>query len=136
MTTEVWFAVFATWLSFVVIAALIGGLGAGHLAERFGSKAAQQIDAVIIVALAYGLTLMFVRGHEIDDVKLLFGIGAAWALMTLVLELIVGHFLVRQSWARLLRFYKARTGRLYFALLIVLFFVPYIASLQVRALSG
>ena len=130
MTVEVVLGALATWASFVVGAAFIGGLGAGFLVPRIGEQATQLLDASMMVALVYGLTYVLVSSHQIVSIRFLFGIGIAWAVLTAALEILIGHFMLDQAWAQLLRFYKKRTGRLYFVLLLVLVVSPYVASLH------
>ena len=130
MTSEVVLGALATWVSLLVGAALIGALGAGFLVPRVGERATQLLDASMMVALVYGLTYLFVSSHQIVSIRLPFGIGVAWAALTAALEILIGHFMLDQAWAQLLRFYKKRTGRLYFVMLLVLVVSPYMASLH------
>lgn len=130
MTSEVVLGALATWVSLLVGAALIGALGAGFLVPRVGERATQLLDASMMVALVYGLTYLFVSSHQIVSIRLLFGVGVAWAALTAALEILIGHFMLDQAWAQLLRFYKKRTGRLYFVMLLVLVVSPYMASLH------
>jgi len=131
---KVFFAAFATWMSLVVVATFISGLGNAYLSDRIGNYATHLLDVSIMTAATYGLTFVFVTAHQIIDVGLLFGIGIAWATLTVGLELLVGHVLLGEPWARLWRVYDIRSRKLYSIVLLALLISPYVASLHAAAL--
>ena len=135
MTQERLFAAFATWASLVVAAVFIGGLGNLFLSDRIGVYATHVIDVLLMIAATYGLSYMFVTAHEIVDVRVLFGIGVAWSILTVGLELVVGRAVFGEPWARLRHVYNIKTGRLYSLVLLALLVSPYVASLHAAALS-
>ena len=134
MTVKIFLAVFATWASFVIAVFLIGLLASGFLRAKIGSVATHAMEISMSIISIYALTFILVSAHQIVSVRLLFGIGTAWVLLTLALELLIGHFGMGESWARVRRFYKIEAGQLYSIVLLVLLVSPYLASLHVAAI--
>ncbi|MBT8111983.1 MAG: hypothetical protein KJO27_14795 [Gammaproteobacteria bacterium] len=135
MTPEILFGAIATWASFLFAAAFIAALGGSFLEDRIGRYATHVLDALMMIATIYGLTLLFVTGHDIVDVQLLYGIGLAWSISALGAEIVIGHFLFKTPWGRLRRLYDIRTGQLYSMVLLALLVSPYVASLHAAALQ-
>lgn len=135
MTVKVFFAAFAAWASFVIAAALIGLLASGFLRVRFGSVATHAMEISMLIVAIYALTFILVDAHGIVNVRHLFGIGIAWVVLTLGLELLIGYFGMGESWARVRRFFKIKAGQLYSIVLLALLVSPYLASLHVAAIQ-
>jgi len=135
MTVEVFLGASATWASIVMAAVFVGLLGNSFLRDRFGGAAAHMLEVLMMIVMIYALTFLFVSAHQIASVRLLSGIGVAWVILALGLELLIGHFALGEPWARLRRFFKIKAGQLYSIVLLVLLVSPYIASLHVAAIQ-
>ncbi|RLA53183.1 MAG: hypothetical protein DRR42_05600 [Gammaproteobacteria bacterium] len=133
MNIEILMAALATWASIAIAAALIGLTSGAVLFDRFGNYASHVLEVSMMVVMIYSLSYVFVSTHQLLNVRLLLGIGTAWVVLTLGLELLIGHYALGEPWARLRRFYRIEEGQLYSIALLVLLASPYVASLHAAA---
>jgi len=133
VTSEIVIGALTTWTAIVAGVVFIGFLASGFLLDRFGSYVTHMLAVSMMVIMIYALTFLFVSGHEIGNVRHLFGIGVAWATLTIGLELLFGHYALRESWAHLRGLYRIKSARLYYIVLVALCISPYLVSLQLSA---
>jgi len=133
VTNEIIIGALTTWAAIVAGVIFIGFLASGFLLDRFGSYVTHMLSVSMMILMIYALTYLFVAAHQIINVQYLFGIGAAWAVLTFGLELLFGHYALGESWARLRGLYKLKSARLYYIVLVALLAAPYMASLHLGA---
>jgi hypothetical protein len=94
-----------------------------------GDLPAHQISVVTGSALFLAVAYYLLRDHagEAED-RTLLGIGASWLAATILFEFGFGHYVMGNSWEKLLHDYNVTEGRLWPVVLLVLFLAPLIVK--------
>jgi len=112
------------WCAFVVLAVINGGFRDVVLTPRLGEHESHVIGTITLCAailIVTWLTINWIRPAKSTDALL---IGGVWVLMTVAFEFLVGHYIFRTSWARLLSDYDVLGGRVWLLVLATVAFAP------------
>jgi len=112
------------WCAFVVLAVINGGFRDVVLTPRLGVHESHVIGTITLCAailIVTWLTINWIRPAKSTDALL---IGGVWVLMTVAFEFLVGHYIFRTSWARLLSDYDVLGGRVWLLVLATVAFAP------------
>jgi len=112
------------WCVFVVLAVINGGFRDAVLTPRLGEHESHVIGTITLctaILIVTWLTINWIRPAKSTDALL---IGGVWVLMTVAFEFLVGHYIFRTSWARLLSDYDVLGGRVWLLVLATVAFAP------------
>lgn len=112
------------WLAFLIIAIASGALREGLLAPHLGEHLARQTGTLLVCLLIAAVIVPCIRRIGPSPGQALF-IGAGWAMMTLVFEFGVFHFIVGHPLDALLAEYDLAAGRLWPLVLLTEVLVPW-----------
>ncbi len=101
------------WLGFMAVMALFQTFGAAVLDQLIGSEISHSLITVLICLNIMAMITGFVRWAGRLLLGQLFILGLAWAVMSLTLELGVGHFAMGKDWPALMAGYDVFEGRLW-----------------------
>jgi len=109
---------FGIWLILAVSAIVVATFRVGVLLPQFGEQTAHQLGTILYLIVQFIIIYLFIRKIRIKDVKTLLGIGFFWLVITIIFEFIFGHFVMGNSWQKLLADYNLLNGRLWVLVLI------------------
>jgi hypothetical protein len=118
-----WRAV-AVWFAVLALASLNGAAREAWLIPRTGPELGRALSTVILCSLVFlvsWLTIGWMRPATSGEAL---AIGALWLVLTLAFEFLAGHYLFHKPWGVLLEDYDLSRGRIWVAVLIVVFFAP------------
>lgn len=122
-----------TWFLFIPIVILNGTVREKVYKPLVGELLAHQIStgiaSIAFFILSYILLKKFISAAPTN--KLLF-IGGMWVLMTVSFELILGRFILGNSWEKLFYDYNILKGRLWTLLLLSIFMTPVLLKQFIR----
>lgn len=120
------FKFFLAWFPMVVLAILNAVIRETIYKPFVGELPAHQISTITgIIIFGFYMWIVF-RKWKISNVKQSFLIGIMWLLMTLCFEFLFGHFIMRNTWGKLLHDYNIIEGRIWAAVLVFITFAPYL----------
>lgn len=119
------------WFAFMLIAVASGILREILLAPALGEHLAHQIGTLFVCLLIGLVGIAAIRRLRPTPNQAL-GIGLAWAIMTVVFEIGVFHFIVGHPMSVLLTAYNLAAGRLWPLVLLTEILTPWLAA---RAIS-
>ncbi|MCE7986980.1 MAG: hypothetical protein DYG89_37885 [Caldilinea sp. CFX5] len=100
------------WLPIVLLAIVNGGLH--RLYEpALGELPAHQLSVLILILLLAVYTWLIVRVWTPHSVEQALGGGVLWMVLTVAFEFLFGHYVVGDSWSKLLYDYNLLAGRLW-----------------------
>ena len=112
------------WSGILVLAVLNGGMRDLIVTPRFGEATGHIASTIVLCALIALVTRASIRwigpASRMDAVL----ISTSWLTLTLSFELLAGHYLFGNSWARLLADYDVRRGRIWPLVLVTVLFAP------------
>jgi hypothetical protein len=107
------------WFGLVIIAILNGTIRVVFFLPSFGDLVAHQISCFTGISLFFIAMYAFFKFTKITYTKKeLLAIGVAWLLMTILFEFIFGHYIMGNSWEKLLADYNIFQGRLWVLVLL------------------
>ena len=112
------------WCAFGILAVINGGFREAVLTPRLGEHESHVISTVTLctaMLVVTWLTIGWMRPAKSTEALL---IGGVWVLMTVAFEFLVGHYIFRTSWARLLSDYDLLGGRVWLLVLVTVAFAP------------
>ena len=114
MDTKIFLYAFGVWIIFGILAIINGIIRNRFYAPVIGEYSAHVISTIIAVCFVVVGTYLFLRfiGIEYINIELLL-IGLFWLILTVLLELGFGHYVVGNSWERLLADYNILEGRVW-----------------------
>lgn len=115
--TVVWFAV-------LVLAILNGAMREGWLIPQFGPVAGRALSTVILCGLVFLVTWLTIGWIHPDSAHDALKVGIFWMALTLAFEFLVGHYVFHKSWAALVEDYDLSRGRIWIAVLFMVFIAP------------
>ncbi len=101
------------WLGMMVLAVANGGLRDVLYKDRVGELAAHQISTAALLVLLTAYFWLVTRLWPLRSARQAWSIGAAWLVMTLAFELVMGRLVVGNSWDRVLDDYNVLAGRVW-----------------------
>jgi hypothetical protein len=122
-------AAFVAWL--VLLAAMLanGFVRVLLLEPRLGEVLARQVATAVGVSIVVAVAGGFVRRRPHAGSAELLGVGVLWLLLTLVFELLFGHFVAGASWEELMADYDVLEGRLWPLVLLAVVLGPWLWGL-------
>jgi len=125
MTKELFVRALITWFLFIPIAIINGIIRNSVYLPYVGELTAHQISTVT-ASLAIVLVSYFMLGSKVEKVsnsRLLF-LGLGWVVATILFEFGFGHYIMGNSWEKLLADYNLLQGRVWALFLLVVFITP------------
>jgi len=106
------------WVILAVSAIVVATFRNGVFLPAFGEQTAHQLGTILFLIVQFIIIYFFIKKMKIKDVKFLLGIGIFWVVITVIFELLFGHFVMNHSWEKLLADYNLFNGRLWVLVLI------------------
>lgn len=119
----IWRAI-VVWLAVLALASLNGAAREAWLIPHFGNPVGRALSTVILCALVYLTTWLTIGWIHPTRAGEALGIGALWLVLTLGFEFLAGHYAFGKDWAVLLEDYDLSRGRIWVAVLVVVFLAP------------
>lgn len=117
------------WVLMIPGAILNGSFRNFVVKPVIGELPAHQVSVVTGSALFLGIAYYLLRDHVGDEEdRTLLGIGASWLAATILFEFGFGHYVMGNSWEKLLHDYNVAEGRLWPVVLLVVLFAPLIVK--------
>lgn len=115
----------AAWILMIPVAILNGGLRETLLVPVVGELRAHQLSVLTgsLACFAVIYALLHREAHRYSD-RWLLGLGGVWVAATMVFEFGFGHWVMDNSWSRLLADYNVFAGRLWVVVLAVIGIAP------------
>lgn len=113
------------WLLMIPVAILNGGLRQALFVPAVGELAGHQLSVLTGSAAFFGVIYaMLHRDAPRYSDRWLLGLGAVWVAATIVFEFGFGHWVMGNSWSRLMADYNIFAGRLWVVVLMVIGIAP------------
>ncbi|UGV40830.1 hypothetical protein J7W08_00320 [Methanococcoides orientis] len=116
------------WMLFIFLA-IINGTSRGLYAPYTGELLAHQISSVIFCIVIFTVSYIFLKYSGVSGTSVQFiYVGLMWLFLTVSFEFLFGHFVIGNSWERLLHDYYFLEGRIWLLVLIVTAISPWLAN--------
>lgn len=125
--TTFWIHGLGLWLALLALAMLNGAARVALSQRRLGQERARQLHTVLLALAALGLAVPFVRAQGVAQAGPLWGLGAAWAGLTVVFECAAGRAR-GLPWREILADWNLARGRLWPLFLLSLAATPWCAA--------
>jgi len=113
------------WISFIPIPIVNGVFRNYFYAPFLGELLAHQVGTIIVsLIFVLYIYLVFRKQLIIQRNIVLILIGLLWVSLTIVFEFGFGHYIMSNSWEKLLFDYNLLSGRIWSLFLLVMFFSP------------
>jgi hypothetical protein len=124
---------FGVWVIFGILAVINGVIRNRFYAPVIGEYPAHVASTVIGICFVVIGTYLFLRfiGIEYSNVELLL-IGVFWVILTVLFEFVFGHYVVGNSWERLLADYNILEGRLWSLFLLTALISPWLIGMLLK----
>lgn len=116
------------WILFIVVAILNGVIRAKLLVPLLGQHLALPFSGVLLSILIFLITLFFVSALRLSISRQYWLVGGMWLLLTVAFESIFGHYVMGESWSRLLEAYNVAKGNLWVLAPLTTLVSPYLAA--------
>jgi hypothetical protein len=114
------------WLGLPVIGIVNGTIRQFLYRDALGDLAAHQLSTVTGILL-FGLYIWLLsRWWPLPSARAAITVGLLWLALTIGFEFIFGHYVVGNSWERLLADYNLLAGRVWVLVLIWITIAPYV----------
>ena len=100
------------WLGVLGLALVNGGVHRAY-EPALGVLPAEQLSNVTLLAMVVPWTVLVDRRHPTSSLREALGVGAMWGTLTVVFELLGGHYLTGADWRTLLEAYDLSAGHLW-----------------------
>ncbi|MEW6194823.1 MAG: hypothetical protein AB1521_06695 [Bacteroidota bacterium] len=120
------FKYFLLWFPMVIIAIVNGSIRQFFYTKFLNELAAHQVS-VLSGIIFFAVYVWIITGvWKIESSAQAITIGIMWLAMTIIFEFVFGHFVMGNSWEKLLADYNIFKGRLWIVVLIWTAISPYI----------
>jgi hypothetical protein len=113
------------WFGLMFLAILNGLIRERFYRHYLGELAAHQASTVSLLFLISVFVWVFTRFWPLESSGQALSVGAIWFTITIVFEFIFGHFIMKKSWATLLRDYNLLQGRIWLLILLWTLLAPF-----------
>ncbi|HHY57059.1 MAG TPA: hypothetical protein GYA08_16675 [Chloroflexi bacterium] len=114
------------WLGLPVIGIINGALRQFLYRDALGDLTAHQVSTVTGIVL-FGLYIWLLsRWWPLPSAQAAISVGLIWLALTIGFEFIFGHYVMGNSWERLLADYNLLAGRVWVLVLIWITLAPYV----------
>jgi hypothetical protein len=114
------------WFVLLVAAIINGALREAVYKQSLGDLRAHQLSTLIGIILFGIIIWRMTRLWPLQSSKQAWMVGVIWVGMTICFEFIFGHYVMGNSWQRLLQDYNILEGRLWALVLIWTATAPYL----------
>lgn len=125
--TTFWTYGLGLWLVLLALAMLNGVARVALSQPRLGQERARQVHTVLLALVALGLAVPFVRAQGVAQAGPLWGLGAAWAGLTVAFECAMGRAR-GLPWSEIFADWNLARGRLWPLFLLFLTATPWCAA--------
>lgn len=115
----------ASWVGLVFLAILNGSIRQKMYSQYMTDLSAHQLSTFIFVILIAAYLFLISGVVRLQSSKQALLVGSIWVVMTISFEFIFGHYIMGNSWTRLLDDYNLIEGRLWILILIWTYLSPY-----------
>jgi hypothetical protein len=116
----------AGWVGLVILAILNGTIRVAVYGPFMSDLSAHQVSTAIGLSL-FGIYIWIFTGiFRIASSKQAIVIGVMWLSMTIIFELLFGHYVIGHSFAKLFEDYNVLKGRVWLLVLIWTTVAPYL----------
>jgi Na+/melibiose symporter-like transporter len=122
-----WRKALVVWLAIILAESVHGTLRTLYLAPLMGDASARRLGVLIGSVMIVAIALAFARWLGDLPRRQLFTIGAAWVVLTVAFEIVLGRAVMHASWDRILGDYDLTQGGLMGFGLLVLWCGPWLA---------
>jgi hypothetical protein len=128
MTPGLFFKACIIWFLMVLLAIANGAFRDGFLVSQIGARLALPLSGVSLAMLIFAITYITfpLIGEKSDGIY--FIIGLQWVLMTLLFELLFGHYAMGKSWSDIIQVFNLAKGDLFILVLVASLFSPYLVA--------
>jgi len=133
MDAGIFLYAFGVWVIFGILTIINGIIRNRFYAHVIGEYPAHVISTIIAICFIVIGTYLFLRfiGIEYSNVELLL-IGVFWVILTVLFEFVFGHYVVGNSWERLLADYNILDGRLWSLFLLTALISPWLIGMLLK----
>jgi hypothetical protein len=114
------------WIPMVLIAIANGVARDKGYKRYFKELRAHQISTLTGIVLFTAYAWMLSLHWPLESSKQALAVGAIWFVLTIIFEIVFGHFVARFTWRRLAMDYNLLHGRVWVVLLAWLIVLPYV----------
>lgn len=118
----------AVWAVMMLAETFNGALRTIFLIPALGGQLAGRISFLAGSVIILAISVLFIKWIAAKSHAALFMIGGLWAFLTMAFEVVIGKLAFGYSWERVFSEFNPGTGSLMLFGLILLLFVPLIAS--------
>ena len=116
------------WFLLAISAIIVATFRIAVLLPQVGEQTAHQLGTILYLIVQFLIIYLFIRKMKIWDVKTLLLIGIFWVVITIIFELVFGHYVIGHSWQKLFADYNLFNGRLWVLVLINNIVAPLISG--------
>lgn len=114
------------WLAMPIIGIINGTIRQYGYRHALGELRAHQVSTVTGIIL-FGIYIRaLTRWWKIQSSAQAMAIGGMWLVLTVAFEFLFGHYVMKDTWGRLLHDYNILEGRLWLLVLLFIVIAPYI----------
>lgn len=114
------------WFVLLIAAIINGAVREGVYKQNLGELAAHQLSTLVGIILFGAIIWRMTRLWPLRSSRQAWTVGAVWVGMTICFEFLFGHYVMGNSWQRLLHDYNILEGRLWLVVLIWTLTAPYL----------
>jgi hypothetical protein len=123
-----WVKAFGVWLVMLVAAFLNGALRELLIVSSVGEPLGHVISVLLLSGAIFGLAYLFVRSQRSLPASTLLGLGLFWLVLSLLFEFGFFHYVMHESWEKLLADYDIVRGRLLSVVWLTTLFSPLVCG--------
>lgn len=131
MELTIYIYAFGVWIILALIVSLNDWAKNNFYKETLGELTAHYLSTIIFIGILFFITYFFIKWTGINDGLQLLSIGFGWLVLTTLFELIIRHYVFKNSLDKVLADYNLRSGRLGVLVLIAIMMAPYILHLLI-----
>lgn len=114
------------WFILMVAAIINGAIREAVYKNSLGELRAHQVSTLTGIILFGVIVWGLSRLWPLTSAKQAWAVGFVWLVMTIVFELLFGHFVAGHPWNKLLQDYNIFEGRMWLLVLIWTVIAPYV----------
>ena len=115
------------WLSIIPLGILNGGFREVFLTPRLGESCAQPISGIILIALIFIVSFIFIPRIGKGLPQTYWKIGVLWVALTIIFETIFG-LAIGSTFTELLKAYNVTTGNLWLLVILYIGISPWLVA--------
>lgn len=116
------------WVLLALVAIINGVVRDKLIAPQIGESLALPLSGVSLSLFIFLVTLIFVPLLAISSPCSFLYVGIIWVLLTLALEFLFGHYVVGESWGKIIEVFYIHRGNLYVLALLAAAPSPWLAA--------